>query len=108
MMASIFLMPLVAFAIFFCGLHSPRHMAEALRDTNSISPTKSALIITAVFALSIGMGVMLFAGQGNVSVDTGLIRTAFVLISTLTIPHFLLEHMMATHAPTQKIASKES
>jgi beta-carotene 15,15'-dioxygenase len=102
MLASIFLMPLVAFAIFFCGLHSPRHMAEAMRETSSISTTKRAFVIAAVFALSIGMGVLFFLGQGNVSVDTGLIRTAFVLISTLTVPHFLLEHIMATRSSLQK------
>jgi beta-carotene 15,15'-dioxygenase len=102
MIASIFLMPLVAFAIFFCGLHSPRHMAEAMRDTSSISPIKRAVVIAAVFALSIGMGVLFFLGQGNVAVDTGLIRTAFVLISTLTVPHFLLEHIMATRSSLQK------
>jgi beta-carotene 15,15'-dioxygenase len=93
--AALFLPPLIAFAIFFCGLHSPRHMADALRETGAISPVKKAVIITAVFALSMGLGVLLFLGQKDAPVDTGVIRAAFVLISTLTVPHFILEHIIA-------------
>lgn len=93
--AALFLPPLIAFAIFFCGLHSPRHFADALRETGTISPVKKAVIIIVVFALSIGLGVLLFTNQSGLSVDTGIIRTAFVLISTLTVPHFVLEHLMS-------------
>lgn len=93
--AALFLPPLIAFAVFFCGLHSPRHFADALRETATISPTKKAVIMFAVFVLSIGLGALLFAGQGGISLDAGIIRTAFVLISTLTLPHFILEHLMS-------------
>jgi Brp/Blh family beta-carotene 15,15'-monooxygenase len=95
--AGMLLPPLVAFAIFFCGLHSPRHMADAMRDTGMIAPARKAMIMIAVFALSIGLGVMLYLGQAPQSVDSGLIQTAFILISTLTAPHFALEHMIAIH-----------
>jgi Brp/Blh family beta-carotene 15,15'-monooxygenase len=93
--AALFLPPLIAFAVFFCGLHSPRHFADAMRQTGVMSQAKKAAIVMAVFALSIGLGVLLFASQSGISVDTGIIRTAFVLISTLTVPHFILEHLMA-------------
>lgn len=92
--AALFLPPLIAFAVFFCGLHSPRHFTNALRETKTISSTKRAAIIIAVFALSIGLGALLFANQSGGSVDKGIIRTAFVLISTLTVPHFIIEHLM--------------
>lgn len=93
--AALFLPPLVAFAIFFCGLHSPRHMADALRETGALSPLKKAAIVTAVFALSLGLGVLMFVNQGQVPADMGIIRSAFILISTLTVPHFILEHIIA-------------
>jgi Brp/Blh family beta-carotene 15,15'-monooxygenase len=96
--AALFLPPLIAFAVFFCGLHSPRHFAEALRQTGAMSQVKKAAIIFAVFVLSIGLGILLFASQSGVSVDAGIIRAAFVLISTLTLPHFILEHLMAKKA----------
>lgn len=92
--AALFLPPLIAFAVFFCGLHSPRHFAEALRQTGAMSQAKKAAIIFAVFVLSIGLGILIFASQSGISVDTGIIRAAFVLISTLTVPHFILEHLM--------------
>ena len=92
--AALFLPPLIAFAIFFCGLHSPRHMMDALRETGALSARKKALIITAVFSLSVGMGVLLFIVQPTVPVDANIVRTAFVLISTLTVPHFILEHLL--------------
>lgn len=92
--AALFLPPLIAFAIFFCGLHSPRHMMDALRETGALSARKKALIITAVFSLSVGMGVLFFIVQPAVPVDASIVRTAFVLISTLTVPHFILEHLL--------------
>ena len=96
---ALFLPPLVAFAIFFCGLHSPRHMADALRETGDLSPLKKTAIICAVFALSLGLGVLMFLYQGDVPADMGIIRTAFILISTLTVPHFILEHILSDKNP---------
>lgn len=97
--AAFFLPPLVAFAIFFCGLHSPRHMADALRETGDLSPLKKTAIICAVFALSLGLGVLMYLYQGDVPADMGIIRTAFILISTLTVPHFILEHILSNKIP---------
>ncbi len=99
MAAAIFLPPLVAFAVFFCCLHSPRHMAEALRESAGISSAKKGMIIAAVFLLSLAIGVLLFLGQGELQMESGVIRTAFMLISILTVPHFVLEH----YNPTAKI-----
>jgi Brp/Blh family beta-carotene 15,15'-monooxygenase len=87
--------PLVAFAVFFCGLHSPRHMADALRETGGLSKFKKAAIVAAVSALSLGLGVLMFLYQGDVPSDMGIVRSAFILISTLTVPHFILEHILA-------------
>ncbi len=97
--AALFLPPLVAFAVFFCGLHSPRHMADALRETGGLSSAKKTAIIAAVFALSLGLGVLMYLYQGDVPADMGIIRTAFILISTLTVPHFVLEHLLADKQP---------
>ena len=90
--AAILLPPLIAFAVFFCGLHSPRHMAEALRDSTGISAVKKSFIIAAVFLLSLAIGVLLFVEQSDLQIEASVIRTAFTLISILTVPHFILEH----------------
>jgi hypothetical protein len=69
-------------------------MAGALRDTGGLSKLKKAAIVTAVSALSFGLGVLMFLYQGDVPSDMGVVRSAFILISTLTVPHFILEHVM--------------
>ena len=95
LIASLCLPPLIAFSLFFCGLHSPRHMADAMRETGGVSPRKKMAIIAAVFGLSIGLGVLLFISRVDATLDAGIIRTAFVLLSILTVPHFVLEQIMA-------------
>lgn len=95
MVAALFLPPLIAFAIFFCGLHSPRHMADALRETGVLSRRKKFVTIAAVSGLSLGLGVLIYTSGSTVSFDAGIVRSAFVLISTLTVPHFILEYLTA-------------
>jgi beta-carotene 15,15'-dioxygenase len=95
LIAALFLPPLIAFAVFFCGLHSPRHMLDALRETGGLSPNKKLGIVIAVTGLSVGLGVLLFAGSESMEMDAAVIRTGFILLSTLTVPHFILEHAMS-------------
>ena len=99
--AALFLPPLIAFAIFFCGLHSPRHMADALRETGALSSGQKLVIVAAVSALSLGLGVLIYASGNAARVDAGIVRSAFVLISTLTVPHFILEHLTAREWATK-------
>ncbi len=99
MIAALFLPPLIAFALFFCGLHSPRHMADAMKETGALSHAKKIAIIAAVSGLSIGIGALIFIGHDGASVDANIIRTAFILLSTLTVPHFILEQIAARKTP---------
>jgi beta-carotene 15,15'-dioxygenase len=102
--AALLLPPLIAFSVFFCCLHSPRHMAEAIIEAGALSLAKKGLIIVMVFALSIGLGVLFFIEQDNAVLDVGVIRTAFVLLSTLTVPHFVLEQIMARKSEPSTLA----
>jgi Brp/Blh family beta-carotene 15,15'-monooxygenase len=92
MVAAIMLPSLIAFMLFFCGLHSPRHMADALRESEMTLSWPAIAKIAAVFALSLGIGAVLFHTMSVGQNEAGIIRAAFVLISVLTAPHFLLEH----------------
>jgi beta-carotene 15,15'-dioxygenase len=94
LVAALALPPLVAFGIFFCGLHSPRHMMEALRQVGHISASQKALVISAVIGLSLGIGILLFISAGAALPESGIVRTAFVLLSILTVPHFILEQLL--------------
>jgi len=93
--AALFLPPLVAFAIFFCLLHSPRHMAESWRNSGAITAPRKRLVITAVMLLALGLGVAIFAAQPAELLADSVIRSAFILLSVLTVPHFALELAMA-------------
>ncbi len=94
LIAALVLPPLAGFAVFFCGLHSPRHLAEALRQSGPASNGKKAIIGGAVLAFSFAMAVVIFLADRTASVDANIIRTAFVLLSILTVPHFILEQML--------------
>jgi beta-carotene 15,15'-dioxygenase len=93
LVAAALLPPLVGFAVFFCGLHSPRHLAEAIHQSGSMPRGQKALRGVAVMALSLGIGAVLFGSFEPVSIDSGIVRTAFTLISILTVPHFILEQL---------------
>jgi beta-carotene 15,15'-dioxygenase len=93
LIAAFALPPLIGFAIFFCGLHSPRHLADAIRQSGKMSAGRKATVASAVMALSLGIAALLFARNAPASVDSGLVRTAFLLLSILTVPHFILEYI---------------
>lgn len=99
LLATLFLPPLLAFAVFFCGLHSPRHMADALQETGSIPRAKKAAIIVAVSLLSVAGGALLLFGQDHIAAESGIIRSAIILISILTVPHFALESLAQPERP---------
>lgn len=94
LVAALFLPPLIAFAIYFCGLHSPRHMAAAMDEAGPLGSRQKLIVITAVTLLSLGLGALLFANQAEIGLESNIIRTAFVLISILTVPHFILEQIL--------------
>jgi beta-carotene 15,15'-dioxygenase len=94
LVAAITLPPLAAFAVFFCGLHSPRHFRDALQEAGDLSAWQKAAIIISVTALALGMGALVFVHGSTASVNTEIVRTAFVLLSILTLPHFLLEQFI--------------
>lgn len=94
LIAALFLPPLIAFAIFFCGLHSPRHMAGAMAEAGALVQRQKLMIVAAVTLLSFGIGALLFTHQAAIGIESNIIRTAFILISILTVPHFILEHLL--------------
>jgi beta-carotene 15,15'-dioxygenase len=94
LIAAITLPPLIGFAIFFCGLHAPRHLTEAVRQSGAIPTRRKSLIAGAVMALSFGIAALLFVGGHPAPVDTSVVRTAFILLSILTVPHFILERKL--------------
>jgi Brp/Blh family beta-carotene 15,15'-monooxygenase len=79
--------PLIAFTVFFCGMHSARHILRTIEYSGQTSPRMLAVACFVPMA-----GVALLAGAAefwlrNVPMETGLIQIVFVGLAALTVPH---------------------
>jgi beta-carotene 15,15'-dioxygenase len=93
LLAMVILPPLISFALFFCCLHSPRHLIGAVQDAGKIPLLQKAVIALAVIIFALGLGVLLFVFGNTSPTDASVIKTAFLLLSILTVPHFILEQL---------------
>ena len=91
--------PLVAFTIYFCFLHSIRHIISLISelDENNISNgfkifIKKALpltIITAIFCV-----ISLYLLYNTYNFDSAILKIIFIGLASLTFPHILLEYLI--------------
>jgi beta-carotene 15,15'-dioxygenase len=89
-MLAIFTPPLLAFTVYFCAMHSARHLIRSiyfLEQTPKKTIFMSLLIPTLiVFAV----GYMVWRNMTVTSIDAGLIKIIFVMLAALTVPHMML------------------
>ena len=91
--------PLVAFTIYFCFLHSIRHIISLISelDENNISNgfkifIKKALpltIFTAIFCV-----ISLYLLNNTYNFDSAILKIIFIGLASLTFPHILLEYLV--------------
>ena len=91
--------PLVAFTIYFCFLHSIRHIISLMSelDNNDLKNgfkifTKKALpltILTAIFCL-----IGLYFLSNTYNFDSSILKIIFIGLASLTFPHILLEYLI--------------
>ena len=84
--------PLVGFALYFCFVHSIRHVSSV---RNTMEATVSNLSITkstAVFSfVTWGVGLAVLAQQTSMmELDSALLRVVFIGLAALTVPHMIL------------------
>ena len=82
--------PLLAFAIFFCGMHSARHI---LRTVSWAQFTEGRLAIGAVVAPMLGVACLAGVAwmlRGDVPLEPKVIQLIFVGLASVTVPHMLL------------------
>ena len=87
---SLFATPLVAFAVFFCGLHGPRHFLRTAALTGRTLPVlfmTSALIPTAAVLIAAGL---MMAIAPDLPANARIVRIVFVGLAALTVPHMVL------------------
>ena len=87
---SVLASPLVAFTIFFCGMHSARHILRTVDYSGRRSPY---LLISASVAPMLAFLVMLGAALlwlRDIPIEVRVIQLVFVGLAALTVPHMAL------------------
>jgi Brp/Blh family beta-carotene 15,15'-monooxygenase len=94
-----FLLPLVAFTIYFCFLHSFRHSISLIFEIDNLNFNnglmmfiKKALpltILTAILFL-----ISIFFLKNSYEYDESILKVIFIGLASLTFPHILLEYLL--------------
>ncbi len=96
--------PLSGFAVYFCIVHSRRHFTSIWTAMQLYISRRFILISGGILtAASWAMGAGLYVSQtasGSFSPDEAFIRTVFILLAALTVPHMLLVDTM--YRPTMR------
>ncbi len=81
--------PLLFFVVYFCGLHSPRHIIDSLQVMQVRWPRVAWVSIT-VTAVTIAIGVWAYGRFAYAEPTQALLAVVFVGLAALTVPHMLL------------------
>lgn len=98
--------PLTAFALYFVGLHAPRHMLALVHDTRRAPKVdtlgKAVLTSLPVFALTLLLGVLLWPlyAAGSQSIPSTLLTLTLQMLSALTVPHVILDRIAGAPSRT--------
>ena len=98
--------PLTAFALYFVGLHAPRHMLALVHDTTRAPKVdtlgKAVLTSLPVFALTLLLGALLWPlyAAGSRSTPSTLLTLTLQMLSALTVPHVILDRIAGAHSRT--------
>ena len=91
--------PLLAFTIYFCFLHSIRHIISIVLELDEANFSngiklfiKKALPLTVVTAIVYLLAVFLIANFYGF--NTAIIQVIFIGLASLTFPHILLEYLI--------------
>ena len=94
-----FLSPLVAFTIYFCFLHSIRHIIAIINEVNNINfydglkefikkASTLAIVTVILFILALIISYNYF------EINDAILKIIFIGLASLTFPHILLEYLL--------------
>jgi len=88
--------PLIAFTVYFCFLHSTRHICSLTYELkiNMKEFVKKALPLTTITALFFLFSLYILTGFKKVDIDSSIISIIFIGLASLTFPHILLEYLI--------------
>ncbi len=99
LLAEALLPPVIGFSLFFCFVHSPAQLREAIAQLQR--PTRDAWlkIIFPLTIAAIALAVLIGAAEIRNSVNAGALRACFVTLSVLTIPHMVVPFLARRYRP---------
>lgn len=82
--------PLVAFTVFFCGMHSARHILRTVAYASPTAPWLLLIVSLLPMALVLAISCIGWFFLADTPLDTRLIQFVFVGLAALTVPHMAL------------------
>ena len=82
--------PLLAFTIFFCGMHSARHILRTFEYAGRSSPWLMVFAAIVPMAVVFGLSTIAWKLMSSTAFDTRIIQLIFVGLAALTLPHMVL------------------
>ncbi|MEM7404987.1 MAG: Brp/Blh family beta-carotene 15,15'-dioxygenase [Pseudomonadota bacterium] len=82
--------PIMYFVVYFCGLHSPRHLLEAILRLESVASSTTVVTGIGISAITVAIALTIVLAAAPTNVDTALLQVVFIGLFALTIPHMLL------------------
>lgn len=98
--------PLISFVVFFCGMHSARHIIRTIIYSGRSSP---GVILLAALLPMLGVligSVAAWHFLGDTSLDARIIQLVFVGLAALTVPHMALVERVRLSGWTKGTESK--
>tara|TARA_Y100000591_G_C21826325_1_gene696899 strand:- start:774 stop:1589 length:816 start_codon:yes stop_codon:yes gene_type:complete len=85
--------PLAGFAFYFCFIHTIKHVREILKSTTKYLSNKNFVLTTTIFFTVftwVGGCIAIIYLNNNFSFSESFIKTIFIGIAALTLPHMTL------------------
>src|SRR6056300_33156 len=99
LLVNFYFSPLVAFTVYFCFLHSIRHIVNLIFELDKVNFLNGAkLFIIKSIPLTVLTGLLallsLYFINFKVIFDDAIIKVIFIGLASLTFPHILLEYLL--------------
>lgn len=94
--------PLVFFAIYFCALHSARHLREGYAVERGGGRFAAAIAVIYTLVPILMGALFVIAVSGGASLDASLTRLIFIGLAGLTVPHMALVALSERRARTTR------
>jgi Brp/Blh family beta-carotene 15,15'-monooxygenase len=94
--------PLAGFALYFCAVHSMRHMTHIWRELRTgVEGGRKMLMLAFIFSLATWAAgaIALWLMPAAETLDGGILRVVFIGLAALTVPHMILVDGLFRSAP---------